>query len=690
MLKFSLSPGTPLPYGVTTDNRGHNFALFSENATSVSLELFPNNPSESPILITLDPLSNRTGYIWHIHIENLPSTFYYSYRLDGPHQPEKGLFFNSENSIVDPYSRIISGLEVWNDPTRNSTTPLRGFHSDNQFDWAGDHQLNRPLSDTIIYELHVRGFTQNPNSETNSPGTYSALMEKIPYLKELGITAVELLPIHQFDEKDCTFHNAVTGEKLLNYWGYSTIGFFALKTGYAVDGSRDQATTEFKAMVKAFHSEGIEIILDVVFNHTAEGGVDGQIVSFRGLENNVYYLFDEKEEFKNYSGCGNTMNCNHPIVRKMILESLRYWVIEMHVDGFRFDLASILSRDGDGNVLPNPPLLEAIAKDPILANTKIIAEAWDAAGLYQVGSFPASKRWAEWNGKYRDEIRLFCSGNPGLTGKIATRISGSEDLYAHSERNPYHSINFFTAHDGFTAMDLVSYENKHNLENGEDNRDGTPENLSMNFGVEGETDDPVILANREKQVRNLAAILMMSQGTPMILAGDEFGRTQFGNNNAWCQDNQTSWIDWDLLKKNHKLFLFWKELIRFRKAHPMLGRSNFFSGKENPFSKIPDISWHNTQINQPEFETASRSLAFLIDGMDKDKVIDDTIYVALNFDEKELNFEIPSIQSKNPWKLVFSTAEPESFIQHKLIALPSSMSKIRVPKFSITLLMRSY
>lgn len=690
MTGFNFSQGSPLPFGVTPDNRGHNFVLFSKSTTSVTLDLYTENSTKPSQSFLLNPVLNRTGQVWHIHIENLPSTFHYSYRLEGAFQPEKGLFFNQQNSIIDPYCRIISGLEVWNDASRTSATSLHSFYSEHQFDWEGDRPLNYPLSESIIYELHIRGFTQNPNSKTDNPGTYSALQEKIPYLKELGVTAVELLPIHEFDEKDCTFRNGLTGASLVNYWGYSSIGFFALKSGYAVHGKQDHAITEFKTMVKAFHAAGIEIILDVVFNHTAEGGIDGPILSFRGLENNVYYLVDEKGAFKNYSGCGNTMNCNHPIVRKMIMDSLRYWVVDMHVDGFRFDLASILVRDGEGNVLPNPPLIEAIAKDPILADTKIIAEAWDAAGLYQVGSFPASKRWAEWNGKYRDEIRLFCLGKSGMTGKVATRISGSEDLYGHSERNPYHSINFITAHDGFTLMDLVSYEKKNNLENGENNRDGTSDNLSMNFGVEGVTDDPGILKNREQQVRNLATILMLSQGTPMILAGDEFGRTQFGNNNAWCQDNQTSWIDWDLLETNYQLFQFWKELIQFRKNHPMLRRNNFFSGEVNPFSKIPDISWHNTQTNQPEFDSGSRSLALLIDGMDKDKIVDDAIYLALNFDEKELDFEIPTLHSKKPWQLVFSTANPENFIRQKVEKLPLSFKKIKVPKFSITLLIRSY
>lgn len=443
-------------------------------------------------------------------------------------------------------------------------------------------------------------------------------------------------------------------------------------------------------MIKALHKAGIEVILDVVFNHTAEGGENGKILSFKGIANNVYYLLEDGQHYKNYSGCGNTLNCNHPAVRSMILDSLRYWVTEMHIDGFRFDLASILSRDEHGHVLPNPPLLEAIAKDPVLAHTKVIAEAWDAAGLYQVGSFPASKRWAEWNGKYRDIIKMFSKGIEGLTGEVATRIAGSEDLYKHSDRNPYHSINFITAHDGFTMMDMVSYEQKHNLDNGENNRDGLNENFSMNFGMEGKSSNPKIISSRQKQIRNLATILMLSQGTPMLPAGDEFGKTQNGNNNAWCQDNDIFWIDWKLLRTNQNLFLFWQKLIEFRKRHPVLRRTRFFTGQINKTSKIADISWHNINAYQPDFHTPSRSLAFMIDGMEDETVIDDVIYVAMNFNDIALKFELPAVFSKKSWVQVLSTEAPEDFLVDRTTPLSEKTQHILVEPFSVIVLTKPY
>ncbi len=681
-------PGTPLPFGVSRNSRGYNFAVYTKNATDVVLQLYLYQQNTPDIEISLDPELNRTGDVWHILLRDLPPAFHYSYRVDGPYQPEKGHLFEKNIPLIDPYTTAISGLDTWGKRSRHSKK--LGYYSEIDFDWENDRPLKIPLNDTIIYELHVRGFSQHPNSSVAHPGTFQGIVDKIDHLKELGVTAVELMPVHEFDETDCDFYNPKTKKRLLNYWGYSSINFFALKSAYANNGKNNGVVAEFKQMVKALHVEGIEIILDVVFNHTAEGDKNQSTYNFKGFENSIYYILDEFADYQNYSGCGNTMNCNHPVVRKMIMDSLRYFVIEMHVDGFRFDLASILSRDENGTVLPNPPLLELIAKDPVLSGVKIIAEAWDAAGLYQVGSFPASKRWAEWNGRYRDVIRRFCRGEAGITGEVATRISGSEDLYKHSERNPYHSINFITAHDGFTMMDLVSYSRKHNLENGEDDRDGCNDNFSLNFGVEGETEDEQIRKKRFKQIMNMATILMLSQGTPMILAGDEFGNSQLGNNNAWCQDNEISWLDWDLLHTNGDLFLFWKYLIRFRKTHAVLRRDNFFTGKVNNYSKIQDISWHNTRINRPDFDSESRSLAFLIDGMEEDRVIGDSIYVAMNFDNTHWEYEIPIVNSSKPWKQVLSTEYPNGFIRGKSTLLPANTDRITVNSLSITILSREY
>ncbi len=660
--------------------------MFSKNASKVALLIYATPFGIPEFEIALDPKINRTGEVWHINVDGLPEPFYYAYKLSGPNDPTKGLVFNEELELLDPYSTAFSSLETWN--KRNNGERLLNCYQNGNFDWEGDKPINRDLKDTIIYELHVRGFTNHESSGTSHPGTYKGVIEKIGYLNQLGVTAVELLPVHEFDETDCRFQNPVTDEKLLNYWGYSSINFFAVKAAYASNGNGMQAGLEFKKMVKALHNAGIEVILDVVFNHTAEGGKDRPVYNFKGLENSVYYLLDDTCDYLNHSGCGNTLNCNHPVVRKMIIDSLRFFVIDMHVDGFRFDLASILSRDENGDVLPNPPLLELIAKDPILAKTKIIAEAWDASGLYQVGSFPASKRWAEWNDRYRDLIRRFCKGEAGLTAELATRIAGSEDLYKHSERNPFHSINFVTAHDGFTMMDLVSYKIKHNHENGEDNKDGIDENHSLNFGFEGATQDQAVLKQRFKQIRNMATLLMLSQGTPMILSGDEFGNSQKGNNNAWCQDNAISWLDWDLAGSNADLLFFWQKLIAFRKCHSSLRRDRFFTGEVNPVSGLPDISWHNTSVKDPEFNKWTRSLAFMIDGMEGDQIIDDTLYVILNFNELDTDFELPFQHTAVPWRLVLNTADPQSFIEGREVELETHQISLEVEAFSIVVLKR--
>jgi|APSaa5957512622_1039677.scaffolds.fasta_scaffold08174_3 isoamylase len=674
-----------MPFGVEHTTSGHNFAIFSKHATAVTLLLYFNRQRKPDHEIFLDPKLNRTGDVWHILIQNLPGCFFYMYRMEGPQQLELGYIFDHRQLLLDPYVKFIAGLEDWG-KRESEPNQLLGYFKTDCYDWGNDQEPNIPLSDTIIYEMHVRGFSQHPSSGVINSGTYRGIIEKIAYLKSLGITAIELMPVQEFDETDCRYVNPQTGAKLLNYWGYSTIGFFALKTAYSSAKESSGAGEEFKDMVKALHAENLEIILDVVFNHTAEGDRTCPVFSFKGIENSVYYILDETGDYRNYSGCGNTMNCNHPVVRKLIMDALRYWVVEMHVDGFRFDLAAILTRDEDGEVLTNPPLLEAIAKDPVLSSTKIIAEAWDAAGLYQVGSFPASKRWAEWNGRYRDTMRQFLQGEPGLTGEIATRISGSEDLYRHSDRNPYHSINFISAHDGFSMMDLVSYSAKHNQANGEENSDGCNHNFSHNFGVEGESTDKKIISNRKQQIRNMVTMLMLSQGTPMILAGDEFGNSQKGNNNAWCQDNEISWLNWDLVNQNQDLLVFWKKLIKFRKKHAALHRKRFYTGEINQTSGISDISWHNTRQGQPDFNTPSRSLAFLMDGVEASGKKGDIIYAAMNFSDISLDFEIPTVSSRKAWKQVLSTSAPKCFIDGTPHFLPLEQKSIQVAAFSITVL----
>lgn len=686
MPSVSVLPGSPLQLGVSKVEQGHNFAIYSRQAHACTLHIYFEPDDASPEIIELNPKANKTGNIWHILLKGLPERFFYSYSVAGPRSPEGGLLFDEQLELIDPYAIALSGLEKWNE--RRAVRKLLSAYHPHEFDWGDDKPLNRPLSETIIYEMHIRGFTRHISSDVSSPGTYKAVVEKIPYLKALGITAIELLPIHEFDETDCKYINPRTGEKLLNYWGYSSINYFSVKTGYAVEDSCEAARREFKEMVKALHAEGIEIILDVVFNHTAEGGYDRPTLSFKGLDNPTYYLLDEKQAFLNNSGCGNTVNGNHPVVRQMIIQSLRTFVAEMHIDGFRFDLASILTLDQHGEPQGRPPLLEEIAQDPILADTKLIAEPWDATGLYQVGSFPAFNRFAEWNDKYRDLIRRFCRGEPGLTAEVATRISGSEDLYKQSGRLPFHSINHITAHDGFTLYDLVAYEQKHNIENGEENRDGNDNNFSSNLGIEGVTSDPEIIEKRLKQIRNMATVLMLSQGTPMLLAGDEFGNSQFGNNNAWCQDNEVSWLDWQNTALNRELLLFWRKLIAFRQAHPQLNRKQFFTGKINSLNGLPDISWHNTKAFAPDFHQDSRSLAFMINGAVGSDIVDDILFVVMNFSEEKKEFECP-LQSTHPgWLEVLDTSRPEAFITSRLQPVDASHGAIAVTSFTVKVMSR--
>lgn len=655
---FVVERGNPLPFGATEAANGINFSLFSEHATSTKLALFWPDAKEPVIEIPLDPHLNRTGQVWHILVRRLDPAVLYSWRVDGPNDPGAGHRFDPDLTLLDPYALALSGGGQWGQPdiphaktenARAEPTQRRCALPQSDFDWEGDAPLRIPMPDTIIYELHPRGYTVNETSETNYPGTFLGLAEKIPYLKELGVTAVELMPVFEFDENENLRHHPRTGEVLRNFWGYSPIAFFAPKASYAAYGDEGYQVREFKEMVKRFHQNGIEVILDVVFNHTAEGNEKGPTMSFRGIDNSVYYMLDEQGNYRNFSGCGNTLNCNHPQIREMILDCLHYWVADMHVDGFRFDLASILGRGPDGEVLANPPLLERIALDPVLADTKIIAEAWDAAGLNQVGTFPSFGRWAEWNGYYRDQLRLFWRGDTGFISKVASRICGSDDLYKKTGRQPCHSINFITAHDGFTMNDLVSYTKKHNEDNDEDNIDGEIYNHSQNFGVEGPTEDDSILRQRRQQMKNFVATLLLSQGVPMLLAGDEFCRTQQGNNNAYCQDNEISWVDWTLLKKNADMARFFKHMIAFRHRHHALRRPHFFEANSG------DITWHGEKAHQPDWSDEAKWLAFMLDGNRAPGKPDSHIYVMMNADEDWRHFEVPHTGSE--WRKVIDTSQ---------------------------------
>ncbi len=602
---FLVSRGYCRPFGATQRSRGVNFAVASRHARSVSLVLFMEGREEPLVEIPLDASINKTGDVWHMQVHDMPPDLLYGWRVDGVWAPEKGHRFDSRVVLLDPYARAISGGHQWGVPdvpygkeTGRLTRRSRIVTDD--FDWEGDHPLATPMSETVIYELHMRGFTRHASSDVAHPGTFLGLTEKIPYLKALGITAVQLMPVMEFDEMDNPNRHPVTGERLRNYWGYSTQSFFAPKAAYAANIG--EQVLEFKTMVKAFHEAGIEVILDVVYNHTSEGNENGPALSFRGLDNSLYYMLDRQGRYLNYSGCGNTLKCNHPLVRDLIIESLVYWVDEMHVDGFRFDLASILGRDVNGEVLTDPPLLRHIAEHPQLAGTKLLAEAWDAAGLSQVGQFPSWGRWAEFNGYFRDDVRRFLRSEPGMLPALARRISGSPDIY-RADVGPHHSINFVTCHDGFSLHDLVSYNHKHNWANAEHNRDGWNDNLSYNCGHEGATHDPHILALRQRQMRNFLTMLLLSQGVPFLSQGDEFGRTQQGNNNAYCQDNELSWVDWSLAKTNAGLVRFTRMMIELRKRFFCIDRDHF----------INRITWHGPR-GEADWSNACRSLAFHLHG----------------------------------------------------------------------------
>jgi glycogen operon protein len=655
---FRVRPGKPLPFGVSSVPNGLNFSVYTSAGTGCSLVLFSR--SENTLLAEIKiPDHYRIGDVYSIVIYDLDyEDVEYGFRIDGPFAPQEGHRFNRDKILMDPYARVVSGRDEWGiEPDWEQQYQYRSRVAFDDFAWEGDTPLEINDADLVIYEMHVRSFTQSDTSGVKFKGTYAGIAEKIPYLKALGVNAVELMPIFEFDEFENSRIHPQTGERLYNYWGYSTVAFFAPKAGLAASGKFGMQVDEFKQLVKQLHKEGIEVILDVVFNHTAEGNEYGPSISFKGLDNKIYYMLTPEGYYFNFSGTGNTLNCNNPVVRNLVLDCLRYWAAEYHIDGFRFDLASILGRDPWGAPLSNPPLLESLAFDPILSSCKLIAEAWDAGGLYQVGTFPAFGRWSEWNGKYRDTIRKFLKGDEGQVGEMAQRVQGSPDLYQWNGRSPATSINFVTCHDGFTLADLVSFNSKHNEANGEDNRDGGDDNHSWNCGAEGWTDDANILALRTKQSMNALAMLMTSRGTPMILMGDEFGRSQHGNNNAYCIDSPLTWVDWKLKEGNNLLFEFTQSLIHFRHQHPCL-RVNDFNHAGS--LGLPSCSFHGTKAWEVDWSANSRQLAWLMscDTFEGQKM--DAVYVACNTAHYATWFELPALPAHYGWKLHFNTGAQQS------------------------------
>jgi glycogen operon protein len=684
---IAVERGSPHPLGARSLPGGVNFSLFSAHATGVELLLFASHDAREPFqTIEFDPTVNKSFHFWHVFVRGLTAGTHYAYRVDGPYDPASGHRFNKNKVLLDPYARGNTNT-LWKrsaacEPVDNVASSMRSVVIDTaDYDWEGDRPLNRAMEDTIIYEMHVRGFTQSPSSQVRHPGTFIGIIEKIPYLKELGVTAVELLPVFDFDEKAVL--REVSGRAMTNYWGYSTIGYFAPQSAFCVSPECGSHLREFRDMVKALHRAGIEVILDVVFNHTDEGNHQGPTFSFRGIDNRTHYFLVpwDLQYYMDFSGCGNTFNCNHPIGQKLIVESLRYWVREAHVDGFRFDEGSILARGEDGAPSIHPPVVWQIELDDELADSKVIAEAWDAAGLYQIGHFPGD-RWAEWNGRYRDDVRRFVKGDPGMIGAVASRLAGSSDLYQSRGQLPVNSINFVTCHDGFTLNDLISYNEKHNEANGEGNRDGINENLSWNCGVEGESNDGGVEALRNRQMRNFAAILLLSRGVPMIVAGDEVRRTQRGNNNAYCQDNETSWFDWMLVERNYDLYRFWKRMIEFRKRHPELHRGQFLTGIKNERG-LPEAVWHGTRLNSPGWSDAGgRALAVTLAGFNGD----DDLHIMLNMFWESLEFELPSIPGRVWWKAVDTSQAPPLDITDFGRELPVAGNAARVEGRTVAVL----
>ncbi len=695
MTAFSTTRGGPLPLGSSRAHSGINFSVLSRHAESVTLIVLPESGSSRSLAeIPLDGKVHRTGDLWHICVDGLPELFSYGFRVSGPKGPKHR--FDPTRLLIDPCATAISNGANWSstcevDPERTGRRSL--FVRSAPYDWGTDTQLHTRPEDSIIYELHVRGFTIGRDSHVAAPGTFRGLIEKIPYLSWLGITAVELLPVFEFDECDCPFQNPETGAPLTNFWGYNPIGFAAPKSAFAASGASHGQDDEFRDMVKAFHAAGIEVYLDVVFNHSGEGDDRGRTYHFRGFDNELYYLLDEAGQYLNYSGVGNTMNCNHPIVRELIVTCLRYWVTDMHVDGFRFDLASVLGRDRRGNVMANAPAIEMIADDGILSKTKLIAEPWDAGGAYLAGQFAAGNRWAEWNDRFRDDVRKFWKGDSGLASLMASRVCGSADIFGPAAGAPGQSINFITCHDGFTLADLVSYNEKHNEANGEGNRDGHGDNCSWNSGVEGPTKKPAIRELRERRAKSLIATLLLAQGVPMILAGDEHLRTQGGNNNAWCQDNELSWIDWSLGEANSGFLHFVRELIWLRRRHPVLRRTSFLRGELTPLTA--DIRWHGTSPDLPDFGVASQLLVYTLDGRfhGRDDLLvgqpDRDFLVAMNGAATGDEIAVPKSPTGRRWRRLIDTAadSPDDFSAENSGAVVPSGAPLSVEAYGLVVLL---
>ncbi|RMD67459.1 MAG: glycogen debranching enzyme GlgX [Cyanobacteria bacterium J149] len=656
-MNYKISEGKTYPLGSRVEDGGVNFSLFSKHAERVELLLFDHPDGEPSQVIPLDPKLNKTYHYWHIFVHGIKGGQIYAYRVYGPFQPEKGHSFDGSKVLLDPYSKDVVNTEKFDRNLAkqygvdNCRQALKSVVVDTRhYDWEGTTHPRIPFASTVIYEMHVGGFTRRENSGVNAKkrGTFAGLVEKIPYLKDLGVTAVELLPIHQFDVKD------VVKPELENYWGYSTISFFAPHRQYSHDQSLTGPVDEFRDMVKAFHKEGIEVILDVVFNHTAEGDDTGPTICFKGLDNSIYYLLEDNQaKYKNFSGCGNTFKANQPVARNLIIDSLRYWVSEMHIDGFRFDLASILGRDHLGEPMLITSVLAEMESDPILAGTKLIAEAWDAAGLYQVGEFINHGDWfAEWNGPFRDDVRRFVRGDEKTVKLLAARILSSSDIYTKPDREPNRSIHFVTCHDGFTLADLVSYSKKNNYANGEDNRDGCSNNFSANYGVEGYTNDGHINRLRERQMKNFWVILLLAQGTPMITMGDEVGRSQHGNNNAYCQNNELSWFNWDDVERNKGLLRFVKGLIKLIQSLDVFQQERLLKTEENGGN--PYLIWHGTQLYKPDWSDYSHSIAFTLHHPQKGEFL----HVMLNAYWECLDFQIPQPPDGKKWFRIIDTSAP--------------------------------
>ena len=671
---FQIRPGFFREFGAVAIPGGVNFTIHTHGATSCELLLF-HRKAEEPYAVIPFPESYKIGFCYSMIVFDLDiEEFEYAYRLDGPYDEKKGLRFDKNKILLDPYARAVTGQSQWGH-VNNAQHGYRARVVQSNFDWGDQRHHSIPMEDLIIYELHVRGFTMDESSGVKHHGTFEGLREKIPYLKELGVNAVELMPIFEFDEmRDVRL---IDENELIDFWGYNPVSFFAPNTSYCSSMEYNREGLELKTLIKDLHDNGIEVILDVVFNHTAEGNEFGPCFSFKGFVNNIYYMLTPDGHYYNFSGCGNTLNCNHPVVRDMILECLRYWVIEYRVDGFRFDLASILGRNDDGTPLSQPPLLRSLAFDSILGNVKLIAEAWDAGGLYQVGSFPSWKRWAEWNGRYRDDMRRFLKGDDFLAQTAAARITGSPDLYDPAYRGGNASINFLTCHDGFTLYDLYSYNQKHNEANGWGNTDGADDNNSWNCGVEGETDDPAILALRKRLMKNACAVLLCSRGTPMFLSGDEFADTRYGNNNPYCQDNLISWLDWSLLKKNKDLFDFFQYMIQFRKDHPVIRKD-----LEPSYLGVPAMSTHGLTPDETNFSGDSHVVCVRFAGYNEATQKEDLVYLAVNSGWFPVTLTLPELPEHYKWKVAVNTGDPKCQFFHKN-SMPTVESKIFLGERSV-------